>query len=207
MINSNMSAINNQPTNPQFLSPVGFNFSIRKLPNVNYFAQSINLPGVQLGETIFPTPFINIPIAGDHMSFGDMAITFKIDENMENYIELFNWIQYLGYPESFNQSKEIYDKNGLDSLSGLRNVQRTQRSLGAGGVSDATLTVLNSASVPNMSIEIEDAFPLSISDIQFDVRTPDIDYIEATATFKFKLFKIYRVSDTGNSNTSVRIAG
>ena len=57
-----MSVLSNQPSNPQFLSPVGFNFSIRKLPNVNYFAQSINLPGVQLGETILPTPFIAVPL-------------------------------------------------------------------------------------------------------------------------------------------------
>jgi len=202
-----MSTLSNQPTNPQFLSPVGFNFSIRKLPNVNYFAQSINLPGVQMGETLIPSPFVNIPIPGDHMIFGDMSITFKVDENMDNFIELFNWIQYLGFPESFNQSKQIYDQPGTTSLTGLRNVQRTQRSLGEGGVSDATITVLNSASNPNISIELEDCFPVSLSDIQFDVRNQDIDYIEATATFKFKLFKIFKISSSGNSNTSVRIAG
>lgn len=202
-----MSVLSNQPTNPQFLSPVGFNFSIRKLPNVNYFAQSINLPGVQMGETLIPSPFVNIPIPGDHMIFGDMSITFKVDENMDNFIELFNWIQYLGFPESFNQSKQIYDQPGTTSLTGLRNVQRTQRSLGEGGVSDATITVLNSASNPNISIELEDCFPVSLSDIQFDVRNQDIDYIEATATFKFKLFKIFKISSSGNSNTSVRIAG
>jgi len=202
-----MSVLSNQPSNPQFLSPVGFNFAIRKLPNVNYFAQSINLPGVQLGETIMPTPFIAVPVPGDHMQFGDMSITFKVDENMDNYIELFNWIQYLGFPESWNQSKQVYDRSGSDSLTGLRNVQRTQRSLGEGGTSDATLTVLNSASNPNLSIELQDAFPLSLSDIQFDVRNQDIDYVEATATFKFKLFKIFKVTSSGNSNTSVRIAG
>ena len=48
-----MAVLQDQPTNPQFLSPVGFNFNIRKLPNTNYFVQAVNLPGVQLGETPF----------------------------------------------------------------------------------------------------------------------------------------------------------
>ena len=138
-----MAAITNQPTNPQFLSPVGFNFNIRKLPNVNYFVQAVNLPGVQLGETPLNTPFHIIPTPGDHITYGEMAVTFKVDEDMENYIELYNWMQYLGFPEGFNQAKQVYEREGLKGLTGLRNVQRTKRSLGEGGVSDASLTVLN----------------------------------------------------------------
>ena len=95
----------------------------------------------------------------------------------------------------------------MKGLSGLRNVQRTGRSLGEGGISDATLTILNSASNPNMSIEFEDAFPTSLADLQFDVRATDIDYIEAQCTFRYKLHKIYRITSSGNSYTSVRIQG
>ena len=202
-----MAVLTNQPDNPQFLSPLGFNFGIRKLPNVNYFVQAVNLPGVNLGEAELPTPFIHVPLPGDHMRFGDLILTFRVDENMANYIELFNWIQYLGFPESFNQSKEIYDKDGLQGLTGLRNVQRTQRSLGEGARSDATLTVLNSASNPNMSVIFEDAFPISITDLMFDVRATDVEFIEASATFKFRQFKIFTLTGGGHANTSVRITG
>jgi len=202
-----MAALSNQPTNPQFLSPVGFNFNIRKLPNTNYFVQAANLPGVQLGETILPTPFHSVQIPGDRITYGEFAITFKVDENMENYIELYNWMQYLGFPQGFHQSKELYEKDGMKELTGLRNVQRTERSLGEGGVSDATLTVLNSASQPNMSVTFEDCFPTSLSDIQFDVRSSDIDYVEAQCSFRFKLYQIYRTGSSGVSNTSVGITG
>ena len=85
-----MAVLQDQPTNPQFLSPVGFNFNIRKLPNTNYFVQAANLPGVQLGETPLATPFHQIPTPGDRVTYGELAITFKVDENMENYIELYN---------------------------------------------------------------------------------------------------------------------
>ena len=202
-----MAALNTQPTNPQFLSPLGFDFRIRKLPNVNYFIQSVSLPGVQLGEANLPTPFINVPIPGDHMTFGDLVLAFRVDENMENYVELFNWIQYLGFPESFNQSKQLHNQEGLKGLTGPQDVQRTGRSLGEGATSDCTLTVLNSASNPNMSIDFLDAFPTSMTDLLFDVRATDVEYVEAAATFRFRMYKISTVSSSGNANTSVRIAG
>ena len=202
-----MAAITNQPTNPQFLSPVGFNFNIRKLPNVNYFVQAVNLPGVQLGETPLNTPFHIIPTPGDHITYGEMAVTLKVDEDMENYIEIYNWLQYISFPESFAQSKEVYGNDGMKGLTGLRNVQRTGRSLGEGSVSDATLSVLNSASKPNLSITYQDVFPTSLSDVVFDSRQADIDYIEATATFRLKFFNIDKISSSGNSNTAVRING
>lgn len=202
-----MAAITNQPDNPQFLSPVGFNFIIRKLPNVNYFVQAVNMPGVQLGETPLNTPFHIIPTPGDHITYGEMAVTFKVDEDLENYIELYNWMQYLGFPESFNQAKQVYEKDGLRGLTGLRNVQRTQRALGEGGVSDASLTILNSASQPNLTVTFEDCFPTSLSDMQFDARSPDIEYIEAQVSFRFKLYHIYKLGSSGLSNTSVRING
>ena len=199
-----MAAITNQPDNPQFLSPVGFNFIIRKLPNVNYFVQAVNMPGVQLGETPLNTPFHIIPTPGDHITYGEMAVTFKVDEDMKNYIELYNWMQYLGFPEGFNQAKQVYEKDGLGGLTGLRDVQRTGRSLGEGSISDAVITVLNSASKPNLSITLQDCFPTSLTDVVFDTRNTDIDYVEATATFRVNFFRIESITSAGNSNTSVR---
>ncbi|NMJ87327.1 MAG: hypothetical protein EX285_05755 [Thaumarchaeota archaeon] len=141
------------------------------------------------------------------MTFGELAVTFRVDENMENYVEVFNWLQYLGFPESFNQSKQLYDQEGLKGLSGPQDVQRTGRTLGEGPTSDCTLTVLNSASKPNISIDFQDAFPTSISDLQFDTRMADVEFLEATANFRFRQFKIFKISGSGNANTSVRIAG
>ena len=69
------------------------------------------------------------------------------------------------------------------------------------------MTVLNSASKPNISIDFQDAFPTSISDLQFDTRMADVEFLEATANFRFRQFKIFKISGSGNANTSVRIAG
>ena len=67
-------ALRDQPDNTQFLSPLGFNFSIKKLPNTNYFVQAVNVPTVQMGDAVLPTPFVNIPTIGDRMAFAEFVI-------------------------------------------------------------------------------------------------------------------------------------
>jgi hypothetical protein len=172
-----MAITNTEPTNKNFLSPLGFKFNIKKTPNVNYFVQAVNLPNVNLGETNFPTPFRRIPIAGDHIEYGDLIITFKVDENMANYLEIFNWIKAIGFPDNFDQHKEV-DPKFVSAGSG------------AGVYSDATLTILSSAMNPINQINFEDAFPVALTDFNFDSRNTDVEYVEATATFKFKTFQI-----------------
>ena len=82
-------ALNDQPDNPNFLSPLGFNFGIKKLPNTNYFVQSVNVPSVQMGDAIMPTPFVNIPTIGDRITYAEFQVSFKVDEDLRNYIELY----------------------------------------------------------------------------------------------------------------------
>jgi len=193
------NALNVQPDNTNFLSPVGYDFKIKKLPTVNYFVQAINLPSVTLGQASLPTPFINVPIQGDHLQYGELLVTFKVDEDMANYIELYNWLTYLGFPESFNQSKELYNKGRSAARTSIPTSE-----LGEGVVSDATLIILNSAMNPRFSIEFNDVFPTNLIDLQFDTRMADIDYVESTCSFSFRQLKINKITSSGNSNTAIR---
>ena len=107
------------PTNINMLSPLGFKFMINKLPNTNFFIQSINLPGVNLGEVDTQTPFTRLPFAGDHITFQDLTISFRVDEDLANYRELFDWMVALGFPESYDQSRQIYNtSNNITSAAG-----------------------------------------------------------------------------------------
>lgn len=162
-----------EPANKNFLSPLGFKFVIQKTPNVNYFVQSIILPDVNLGDTDLPTPFRRVPVAGDHIEFGDLQITFKVDESLKNYLELYNWITAIGFPDNFDQHKAVDPKF-------------VSKGSGQGIYSDATLVILSSAMNPLHEVVFSDAYPTSLTDFTFDSRNTDVDYIEATATFKFK---------------------
>ena len=85
-------AIRNQPTNLNQLNVVSFETNFLRIPGVNYFCQRINIPGISLSSSVISTPFANIPIEGDVLEFEDLSIGFIVDEDMQNYLELYNWL-------------------------------------------------------------------------------------------------------------------
>ena len=64
-----MSALQGQPINTSFLSPIGFKFQLNNFPAVNYFCQSATLPGISISSISVPTPLKTIELSGDEVSF------------------------------------------------------------------------------------------------------------------------------------------
>lgn len=159
-----------------FLSPIDFTFRIRRLPNVEFYIQSAVIPTVSMNQTEYQTPFSKIQLPSDHLEYGDFSITFRVDEDMNSYLELINWMKGLAFPDDFTQYADLKETGVPGSDQGL--------------VSDATLTILNSNSRPNVIVTFEDLFPKSIGEIMLDTKNADIQYAEATATFGFQKFRV-----------------
>ena len=173
-----MAAINDQPNNINFLSPLGFRFKLKRSPNLNFFVTDVNLPQISLGFVELPTPFKIVNIAGSKLDYGDFNLTFRLDEDMATYFEIYEWLIALGFPEGFNQYR------GLSTAKPGNTKTLT---------SDATLTIMTSAMVPNIEISFEDLFPTSISDIQFTTQDDDVNYITASVSFKYKIFHVNKI--------------
>lgn len=166
-----------QPSTVNFLSPLGFKLTIERTPNVNYFVQAVSLPIVSVGQVNVITPFTKIPVGGDRLTYSDLIITFKVDENMENYVEILDWLTRLGYPESLEQS---YDRS--------IKFPTTETAL-----SDVKLHILSSSKNPLHEITFFDAHPTTLSELNFSSTMSDVDYLECTATFAFRSFKYKRL--------------
>jgi len=179
-----MSALSTQPSNLNFLSPLKFTFIVNKLPNVNFFVQSVLLPAVSLNAAEVQTPFVKIPLAGDHIDFTEFQIGFRVDENMESYRELFYWIQALGFPESFDQYKDLADEDRRVNPNGDKEI-----------LSDGTLIIHNSNTNANIRVKFTGLFPSTLSELAFDLRAGDISYIECVASFRYEKFEIELISD------------
>lgn len=164
------------PDNKNLLSQLEFRLVINKIPHVSFFAQDVNIPGISAGAPEMPTPFKDMPISPDRYTWEDFQITFKVDEDMRNYMEIINWIEGIGFPDRFEQRAAI-ERAG-------------RRVRGEGVYSDGTLLILNSSMNYNIEVQFTDMFPVSVSGIQFDTTGPVIDYIEATATFKYLRYKL-----------------
>ena len=173
-----MAAITDQPNNINFLSPLGFKFKLSRAPNLNFFITDVNLPNITLGSITIPTPFKFIDIANNKLDYGDLQITFMLDENLEGYYEIYNWLVAIGFPDNFDQYKNV------------KNAPKGSRET---TVSDATLTILTSDMVPNIEIQFEDLFPTSISEINFTVSDTDVNYVKMTATFKYRIYRVSSV--------------
>lgn len=173
-----MTALDSQVENKNFLSPLNFRFQIKKCPNVNFFLQNVNLPGMTLVGPEQPNPFVKIPKAGDHIEFDDLMINYKVDEDLQNYLELYNWIRELGFPNNFDEYKSIAGKPVYTGL---------------GITSDMSLIVLSSSRNPTYEVIFKDAFPISISSLIFDSTQPDVQFLEASATFRYRSYSIQPV--------------
>jgi hypothetical protein len=179
------SFTNNRVTTYDYLRPNGFRFTIKELPYVAYTCQSANLPALQIGNALQPSPFLDIPIIGDKINFGDFTIRFIIQEDMSNYLELFGWLVALGFPKEHKQFTSFVQKreNRFPYSQGGR---RTD----ALAYSDATLTILDSTNNPKTDIIFYDLFPVSLEALDFDVTTNDVPYFIGIASFKYKYFDI-----------------
>ena len=97
---SNSGALSNQIGNRNFLAPVGFKFSLSKFPKVSFFSNTARIPDITLGTAIQSTYLKDIDVPGEKLTFGDLNVRFLVDENLENYMKIHNWLTGLGFPES-----------------------------------------------------------------------------------------------------------
>ena len=177
-----------QLSNRNFLSPVGFKFILNRAPKVAFFGNSANIPSMTLGVAVQTNYLKDIDVPGDKIIFEDFNLRFLVDENLENYMEIYNWIRGLGYPESL---EEIF--NWQSSNSTFQQPDKSQMNL----YSDGTLQVLTSKQNPNFKVSFKDLFPYSLSTLSFDATDTDIQYFTADVSFKYT---IYNITDLSGNN-------
>jgi len=156
--------------NKNMLSPVGFSFSIKRSPGMNFFVQRANIPGITTGSPEIPTPLKAIPVYGDHLVYEELQIGFKVNEDLSNYRELHDWLVAITFPDNFGQHQ---------------NIATAETFTGEGIYSDGTLMILSSAMNPIIQVNFRDLIPISLSSLDFNTADTGIDYIEATASFKY----------------------
>ena len=173
-----------QVSNRNFLSIVGFKFSLNRCPKVDFLCNSANLPSVNLGFAEQATYLKNIPVPGDKLQYDDLRISFMVDEDMENYLQIYQWITSLGFPESIGQYSELLaNKTVITDPADPQNER-----------SDGNIQILNSNLLPSVLIKFKDLFPVSLSGVPFNATAEDQQYFTAEATFKYTIYDVIDVN-------------
>jgi len=171
------SAFNKQIGNRNFLSPVGFKFSLAKEPKVDFFSNSARIPEISLGTATQPSYLKDVDIPGDKLSYGDFSLRFMVDEGLVNYMKIHNWMTGLGYPDSTQDFKDLTTND-----NSVRDLNEQ--------FSDGSLHILNSNFRDVAIVKFRDLFPVYLTSLEFEASDTDINYFTAEVTFKYTLYDI-----------------
>jgi len=167
----------NQIDNRNFLSPIGFKFTLSKEPKASFFCNSARIPEINLGTAIQPSYLKDLDVPGDKLTYGDFSLRFMVDENMENYMAIHNWLTGLGYPETTQQFKDLTTND-----DGVRDLKEQ--------FSDGSLHILNSNFRDVAIVKFKDLFPTYLTSLEFEASDTDINYFTAEVSFKYTVYNI-----------------
>ena len=187
-------AIRGQPDNIDYASPTQFQLTINQLPEVQFFVNSLTLPGVNMGETVIPTPLKQIPTMGDEITFENLTLSFLVNETFDNYMEIHNWLMAIGFPQSNSQFSDFRLNQSVTpstTLGKTTDIGQTSKATPVRSMfSDATITLLTNKNNPIAEVKFEDLYPVSLSSLEFSQEQSSVDYLKATADFQYKYYTI-----------------
>lgn len=153
-----MSNYTTSNKNPLAVSD-GFRMVFQKAPNTSYFCQNFIMPSVTVQETLVARPQTDAYFPGDKIQFEPLNVTMLVAENMENYAEIYDWL-----------NRSVKTLNSEDKYD------------------DITVYILSSKNNPNAIIRFHNAFPTNIGSISFSVQDADITYAQVDVTFRYDYF-------------------
>jgi len=156
------------------LQPTNFNLIIDRVnyPSLNYYVNSFSHASVSLNNTTNFTykRITNVPIIGDSIDYGTVTFDVIIDEDMNSYTEIYDWMNRLV------DNKYVAPYNDTDALPSSEE--------------DLVLLIYTSADTVNKKIVYKNAFPTALGEIQFNSTTTDPEVITVPVTFAFTYFTI-----------------
>lgn len=166
-----MTVLTRTPENTNPLQPTKFLLTFKKIKDTQYFCQSVNIPGVSLGEVIRTTPFLDMYSPGTKLNYESLDIEFIVDSELTSWKNMYDWFISMADPDGFEKRDNTLNPSSTKHMS------------------DATLTVLSSLNNPLVRIEYIDLFPTSLGAIDFDTRLSSDTIITCKASFRYQSYK------------------
>lgn len=179
-----MTALTRTPSNPNFLQPNKFQLNFSRLPNVQFFAQSISVPGLSMSEALQTTPFVDLFVPGEKAIYDLLNVTFIVDESLSSWVEIHDWIRGMTFPEDFSEYRNL--KN-LSKHTSAKYTKLPQ-------YSDCTITLLTSSNNPNIVFKYYDVFPTTLSTFIMSAQQSPDEIVTADATFRYSYFDIEKIT-------------
>lgn len=178
-----MTALTRNPTNPNPLQPNKFTLNFSRIPNVQYFCQSVSVPGISLSEAIITNPFVDIYAPGEKAIYDLMNVTFIIDEELTGWKEIHDWIRAMTFPESYEEYKQL----------GKLNRNTTGKLTKTPQYSDGMITLYSSSNKPYYRFKFYDCFPTTLSTFVMSSTDSPENVMTADVTFRYNYYDIEKL--------------
>ena len=193
-----MASVKRQPDKLDYASPTQFRFGIHQLPKVEFFSTAATIPALALSDVIVPTPFKSIPMMGDQLTYDNLSVSFIVDEYLENYLSIHEWMTAIGFPKNrtqFSQFKSNTSNTPSTASSPSNDIGDVQKPTSVNALfSDATLTILSNKNNPIVNVFFRDLYPIAMTGLSYNQGATDVEYLTAEITFAYQLYEIETIS-------------
>ena len=176
---SKVQALARQPTIFDYAQNSQFRVSFPNYPKVTYFCTAVTIPGISLTAVDRPTSLANIPMVGDTIAYENFDMTFIVDEKLENYREIYDWMVNIGFPDNHQQFR---DTSRRDPGGGPRRLG--DREL----YDDIMITVLSSKNNPVVRMRLYEAWPVQLGGLEYTQAGTDVEYLTCDVSWAYMYY-------------------
>ena len=159
--------------NVNYLQPNAFKLTIdhKHFQNLEFFCQTVLHPSLSSNPVEMPYKRVtSVPFTGDKLTFGELTAMIIVDENLNAYTEMYNWLQ---------RTIEQEDRTPLGRTS-----------VNPPTYADITLSILSSHNNKVRQIRYIDSMPTSLGDMTLESTSGDVTFITFPASFRFSYFEL-----------------
>lgn len=141
---------------------------IEDMKEVSFFVTEFSIPAISTGTTPVPNPFLEFNAPGSKLSYEPYDISLLLAENLSNWIAIRDWI--------------------LEGNSGITfNTRDITRRTGS-------ILVTSNNGNPIFTIILKNMFPISMSEVNFDLQQAEPLPPTFTVNFSFESYDLQTAS-------------
>ena len=167
------------PISTNLANGLQFMFILKRAPSLTYHCTGVELPHATITPVAKNSPSLEVAFPGDHIIYSPIKVSFKVDENFQNYQEILNWMNGISNPENDGQVYKQLDRTGNYSPYSI--------------YSDVSIIQLDALNNPILDWSFERVFPIGLEGPKFQSNMEDVMFLESSAVLKYTKFTIKRL--------------
>lgn len=169
-----MSNLQGTPDNLNHLREknVKAQLTVSRIPTINFFTTTVTMPGFTIGQIERPGLNKILPEPGNTLEKDPLTVQFIVDEDLKNWLEIYQWMLGMGFPESFKKSCEW-----IESQDGALGETHPYKS-------NLQILLLKNSMFPNYRFTFHNAFPINLDGFDLTFAGTD-EAVVSNVTFTY----------------------